>query len=345
MRAFGVPQGLIPGSGLDGPDLATDLRGFRPDVIVAYVVDSPAAWKGARAAGRLGVPLILVEEGFPNRGRTFGRFLRHLGERLWGSLVERRASSILALDPVARRQLLERGFEAERIHVIPPGLDLSRYRPGLTSHLPAAHGIRGRILLVCAHLRAEVGLDRIVRAFADTVGSGGAWSLVFSGEGPAGASLRAQASRRGVGAQVHWLHSVRRDELAGLFGAATLLLAPSDPLDVPGWRLRRALACGLPVVAERFEGVETIVEPDGCGLVVGDPPTEGGGEGSADADAWAAALRRATSGPERRRRWSRRARELAEASYAWPRVAERFEALLFAALEEEEGSLLVEPAS
>lgn len=321
VRGFGAPAGAIPGG---GGDLAADLEGFRPDVILAYVLDSPAAFKGARAAGRLGAPLVVLEEGFPARGHAFGRVLRALGRRLWGGLVRRRAARLLALDPVAQGQLLERGFQPSRVALQPPGVDLARYRPGLTSHLPADHGVRGRILLVHADLREGIGLDRILRGFAETVGRAGTWSLVFCGEGPAGPALRARAHQVGAGAQVHWLPPAPRGALPGLYGAATLLLAPDDPADPGGWRARRALACGLPLLAQRSVGLSAIVEHDGCGLLVD-------GE---DVDGWAEALRQATVAPERRRRWRERARELAESRYDWPTVAGRVEQLLFEALEE-----------
>lgn len=323
VQAFGAPPGAIPSSSEIGIETTVGLDEFAPDVVVAYAAESPAAWKGARAAGRLGAPLVILEEGFPARGRKVGRLLRGLGERLWGTLVRRRADRIVALDALAELQLAGRGFDPERIVAIPPGVDLTRYRPGLTSHLPTRHGVRGRILLVCSSFREDSGIDRVVRAFAHTVGRGDGWSLVLTGEGPARPELRALADRTGVGARVHWVPPARRDLLPGLLAASTLLLAPEDPEDVGGWRVRRALAAGLPVVAEATPVYARIVESDGCGLLVEVASTE----------AWTEALRLATGAPERRRRWARRARELAEESYDWARVAARVEAVLLEALE------------
>jgi glycosyltransferase involved in cell wall biosynthesis len=294
------------------------LVGFRPDVIVAYDADSPAAFKGARAAGRLGVPLVVVEEGFPDRGRPLGRLLRAIGARLWGGYVRRRVARALALDRAARTQLLDRGFEPERVEQIPAGVDLTRYRPGLTSPLPGIHGVRGRILLHVADALSEEGAGPLLRAYSATVARSAGWALVLAGGGPGRPGLRALADRLGIGAQVHWLPSLRREELPGLLGSSTLLLATGDPNDVTGWRVRRALACGLPVIASRDSRHGAIIEQDGCGLLV---------EGD-DAEAWTEALRLATVSPQRRRRWSRRARELAVESYAWPRVAERIEFVL-----------------
>ena len=102
------------------------------------------------------------------------------------------------------------------------------------------------------------------------------------------------------------------------------MLAPDDPADVAGWRVRRALACGLPVLAKRSLGLTALVEHDGCGLLVD-------GDGVAG---WAEALRQATVAPQRRRRWRERARVLAESRYEWASVADRVEQVLFDALEE-----------
>lgn len=330
VRGFGAPPGTIPRSRSlptaddAGADGGPGLLGFRPDVIVAYDALSPAAWNGARRAGRLRVPLVLVEEGFPEEGRRIERALRWTGERLWGPYVRRRAAAVVGLDQVAADQAIAEGFPPERVSTLPAGVDLTRYRPGLTSHIPSRHGIRGRILLHVGHLSVDCGLDVVIRAFASTVGRRGDWSLVLAGDGPAGRRLRALTYRYGVGAQVHWIGPARREELPGLLGAATLLIAPSLDHDVTGWRLRRALAAGLPVLAGRGPRAEAMIEHDGCGLVVakGDPA------------AWTEALRIAVGSPSRRQRWRDRARRIAEERYAWPRVAARFEELLLDACTE-----------
>lgn len=328
VRGFGAPAGAIPHGGED-TDLRTTLTDFRPDVVLAYVVDSPAAWKGARVAQGVGAELILVEEGYSHRAGQLGRLLRVVGRRLWGAVVRRRTSRVLALDPVAATQLAERGFDADRIYTIPPGVDLTRYRPGLTSHLPSAHGVQGRMILVYAEQTPDVGLDRIVRAFADTVGRSGSWSLVLAGEGTAGPSLRALAVSRGVGASVHWLPKASRDVLPGLLGAATLVLAPRDPSDVGGWRLRRALACGAPVLAAPSPTHCDWIEHDGNGLLLEDDSTE----------AWTGALRQATGAPDRRQRWGQRARQVAEQRLDWALLAAEVEAVLLGALAEREAEL------
>ncbi|HIF40828.1 MAG TPA: glycosyltransferase [Planctomycetes bacterium] len=326
VRGFGATPGAIPRSG----ELGTSGQGepvvsidrFVPDVLVAYDALSPAAARAARCASKLNVPLFLVEEALPDRGRRLKRVVRWLGERLWGSYVRRRASRVIALDAAARAQAEEEGFDPERIHVLPGGVDLGHYRPNLTSPLPTQHGIRGRILLHLGRIDHDRGLEVLVEAFAHTVGRREGWTLVLAGTGPAAHHLRAQASRLGIGARLCWLRTPREEELPGLLAASTLLVCPSLAEDVSGWRVRRALACGLPVLAGRGSRSEEFVEHDGCGLLIDEQ----------DVAAWEEALTIATGSPERRRRWGLAARERAEERYAWPTIAKYFEALMLGEL-------------
>ncbi|MDP6739396.1 MAG: glycosyltransferase [Planctomycetota bacterium] len=326
VRGFGARPGSIPRSGevgvSGGEEPVVSIDRFVPDVLVAYDALSPAAARAARCASKLNVPLFLVEEALPDRGRRLERAVRWLGERLWGAYVRRRASQVIALDAAARIQAEEEGFDPKRIHILPGGVDLGHYRPNLTSPLPTQHGIRGRILLYLGRLDHGRGLEVLVEAFAHTVGRRDGWTLVMAGTGPAAYHLRAQASRLGVGARLCWLRTPREEELPGLLAASTLLVSPSLAEDVSGWRVRRALACGLPVLAGRGSRSEEFVEHDGCGLLI-DKQEE---------TAWEEALTIATGSPERRRRWGVAARERAEERYAWPTIVKDFETLMLGEL-------------
>ncbi|MEM7309243.1 MAG: glycosyltransferase family 4 protein [Planctomycetota bacterium] len=321
VRGFGAPPGKIPRAGAD-PDEEENARGglvrYSPDVIVAYDALSPAAMLGARAARRLGAPLVLVEADPPDGGRSWQRFLWRVGEVFWGRYVRRTAHSVVALDPVARERAVGEGFEPERITILPQGVDLHLFRPGLTSHLVSKHRIRGRILLYVGRLLPERGLETLIAAFARTVGQRDDWSLVIAGDGPERLALRAMCDRLGVGARVHWLGRPRREELPGLLGSATLFATPALSDVVLGRNVSRALAAGLPVLASDLPRLRFYVEPGETGLLA--PP--------GDVGAWAEMIRRAAGSPVARGRWGQNAREAAERDLAWARVGEAFETLL-----------------
>jgi glycosyltransferase involved in cell wall biosynthesis len=324
VRGFGAPADAIPHSNAElvegeaGAIAVPGVLSFRPDCVLAYDALSPAAFRGARVTRRLGVPLVLIESGYGSEGRLYERLLRADGERLWGAYVRRAAARVVALDPVARERALREGFDAERVEVLPAGVDLATFRPGLLSGMIAQHHIRGRVLLHVGPLAEKRGLETLIEAFARTVGQRADWTLVLAGDGPAQRRLRATVDRLGIGARVAWLPRPRREELPGLMGASTLFALPALDGRAHGTFLPRALACGLPVLASNLPRLASYLQHDGSGLLVA----------PGDLAAWVAALDRATGSPEARARWSRRARELAETRFAWPRIAQEFEHLL-----------------
>ncbi len=326
VRGFGAPPGTIPRSGGAG-GIATEgedghgLLGFEPDAIIAYDALSPAAWLGARTARRVSAPLLLVEVGAKSDEHWRGRMLHRIGESLWGAYVRRTASSVVALDPIAYERAVRRGFDKRSVTVLPAGVDLNLYRPGLSSGIILRHHIRGRILLYAGYIDHNRGLDVLIAAFANTVGQRADWSLVIAGEGPAQPALRARIDRLGIGSRVHWVGRPRDEELPGLMSASTLLAVPALDDSVRGRQIPRAMACGLPVIAADQKSLRHFVEHDGWGLLA--PP--------GDLTAWTEMLRRASMSPEARKRWGARARDTALEKLGWPTVARTFESLLLRA--------------
>ena len=84
-------------------------------------------------ARKLGAALVLVEPALPGGGRWHERTLRRIGEVLWGRYVRGTAGAVVAADSVSRDHSLKEGFDAERIHIVPYGVDTGLFRPGLTS--------------------------------------------------------------------------------------------------------------------------------------------------------------------------------------------------------------------
>jgi glycosyltransferase involved in cell wall biosynthesis len=322
VRGFGAPAGQIPRSGTaDDPEVDESERQgllrFRPDVVLAYDALSPAAALGARAARRLGAALVLVEADAPGGGSTWQRFLWRVGEVLFRTYVRRAAHAVVALDPVSRDRALREGFDPERISILPLGIDLSAFRPGLTSHVVAQHRIRGRVILYVGPFEAVRGIDTLLAAFAQTVGQRDDWSLVLAGDGPERPRLRAMSDRLGVAARVHWLGRPRREELPGLFGASTLVAIPALEDVVLGRNAARAMASGVPVLASDLRRLRFFVQPEETGLLVA----------PGDTGAWADAIRTASGSPVARARWGRNARATAEARFSWPGIAASFEGL------------------
>jgi phosphatidylinositol alpha-1,6-mannosyltransferase len=341
-RVFGVPSGWGPGQGVEAdPDrVVRRLDAYQPDAVVAYDALSPAAWLGSRLSRRRRVPLVLVEAGSFAQGSWMERAAWRLGEVLWGTFVRRAADALVALDPVARDVALREGFRAESVQVLPHGVDVERFRPGLPSPLVARHRIRGRILLHPGPLDARSGAELLIQAFARTLGRRDDWSLVLASEGEVPQRLRACADRLGIGARVHTLQA-GEDEVPGLLSTSTLVALPYGD-DAPlGGIAARALACARPLLTSDLPRLAHVVQPAGVGLLASP---------AGDMQAWVETLRQAVSDPEARKRWGANARALALRELDWQRIASALERVIHGAAErasdgtDPTGSLPVERA-
>jgi glycosyltransferase involved in cell wall biosynthesis len=323
VRVFGsgAPKTVMPSESSETPSESLVPRRFAPHAVVAYDALSPAAMLGARTARALSIPLLLVEAGARAERGRISRIYHGATEMLWGRYVRNTASALVALDPIARKRALVGGFPEERVFTLPSGVDSAEYKPGVLSPLLQRHRVRGRILLYVGRIEKNRGIEVLAQAFARTVGQRDDWSLVLVGEGSARAELRAAIDRQGIGAFVHWLGRIRSEELPGLVSSCTLMAVPALDDSVRGRNVARAMACGRPVIVSDLPNLRSLVEHEVSGLVV--PP--------GDVDAWTEALRRASMSPDARRRWGRRAQEVAEKKLSWTVVARAFESMILRA--------------
>jgi len=206
-------------------------------------------------------------------------------------------------DGIARRH----GVAAERLAVIPYGVDLARFHPGRQGEAAALRAELGAgaapvWLLVGSGWRRK-GLDVALRALAR--GRARDAALWVAGA-DAVAPWRALATSLGVADRVRFLG--RRDDVERLYAAADALLLPTR-YDAFGAVCLEAAASGIPVVTSGAAGAaETLGEG---GLVVAD---------AEDAAGFAAALD-ALGDPGARRARGEAARKAAEAHSIPARVA------------------------
>ena len=314
VRGFGAPPGAIPRS---GRSLMPGIGGFMPDVIMAYDGLSPAGSHSAAMARRLSVPLFMFEQGFPVVGHPVERVLRFVGENLWGRRLRKTVEHVVALDDLALRQAQGFGIERDQISLIPGGVNQSKFRRGMHSHLLKRHGVEGRVVLAAGRFQTGRGLEKLVRAYASTLGASEDWTLVLAGEGPEMSNLRALANIKGIGARMILVERPRPEELPALVSAATLMVDPDGSGRGPRLTTLGGLASGTPLLGVPGSLQASLVER-GVGMLA-----EDGSEA-----ALAHILRVAASDPGRRARWSAMAQSLTVEELAWDSVATRVEQLL-----------------
>ncbi|MEX0869261.1 MAG: glycosyltransferase [Nitriliruptoraceae bacterium] len=191
-------------------------------------------------------------------------------------IAERRiaedASRLLVLT-CGEARLLHRtyGISGENLTVVPPGVDLARFAPGS----PRTVGAK---LLFVGRLQALKGPDVAIRTLAEVRKVRGDAHLEIiggaSGDGTLGIAhddLRALAAELGV-ADATTIHpALPQDALAVRYRDADVVLVPSRS-ETFGLVALEAQASGVPVVAARVAGLESVVA--GGALVDGHEPAD-----------------------------------------------------------------------
>jgi glycosyltransferase involved in cell wall biosynthesis len=197
-----------------------------------------------RVAARLArVPVVATEHSLGDRmieGRRTSVGVRtlYLGTERLG------AATIAVSEPVARR-LRGWGIPADRITVIPNGIEPAefRYDPAVRAAARRRLGIAPDAVVVGGVGRLEPGkrFDRLIVAVRDTPGV----TLLLVGEGSARTELGRVAERRGVADRVVFAGAVGHTR--EMLCAMDVFASPSDQ-ETFGLAVLEALACGLPTL-------------------------------------------------------------------------------------------------
>jgi D-inositol-3-phosphate glycosyltransferase len=247
-----------------------------------------SGWVGARLAEVWRVPHVTT---FHTLGRIKNRANQGAGGpsgRWVGQLeserrieierrVIRRADAIVGSTEHERNALVEHyGARRESVVVIPPGADLSTFRPLDRTAARRELGLEGEALLFVGRIDPVKGLDTLLEAL-ELLGHRDRLRLLVVGGSPPGAparqidaderALRELARQLGVDDRVDWLGPVEQERLPLYYSAADVVVVPSR-YESFGLVALEALACGAAVVASRVGGLPTIVRDGENGLLV-----------------------------------------------------------------------------
>mgnify|MGYP006288865903 CR=1 FL=1 len=222
--------------------------------------------------------------------------------RAWTLLAERAADADAFL-PVSRyyADVMQRrlGLAADRVHVVPLGVEMDDFTPAEAPPDPPTVGYLGQ------QNRAS-GLDLLVEAYLAIRSRGrvpGVRLTIAGGrtraDEPFLAALRDRIADAGADRDVAWRpipdREAKRDLLAGL----SVLSVPMRQGPAFGLYVLEAAAAGVPVVEPRAGALEELVEATGDGVLV--PPE--------DPDALAEAIEALLLDPDRARALGRAGRE------------------------------------
>ncbi len=157
---------------------------------------------------------------------------------------------------------------AEKCHVVPFGVDASKYDWPEPRDNDAAERDRGRLVLACGQLVPYKGFDVLVRAAV-----GHRFEVWIIGEGPERARLERMIHSLGVADRVRLLGSAPKAKLASLMCTADVFVLPSlTNAETFGIAQLEAMAAGRPIINTWLDtavprvarhGIEAITVPPG----------------------------------------------------------------------------------
>lgn len=187
----------------------------------------------------------------------------------------RHADRVIANSEFTRDELLKMGVDDNRIHLIYPGVDVGRFRPGLEyEDLRQSVGVMGgvKLILSVGRLSRRKGFDQVIQALPALIHAGLDIQYVLIGIGEDWDYLLGLAREHSVSERVHLLGHVSTDDLPRWYNACDVFIMPNREIngDTEGFGMVfiEAAACGKPAIAGQAGGTGAAVEDGVTGFRV-----------------------------------------------------------------------------
>jgi colanic acid/amylovoran biosynthesis glycosyltransferase len=216
----------------------------------------------------LGLPMIVHFHGFDAHS---GSILERYGAR-YGEMFEQ-AAAIVVVSRTMQDALLALGAPAEKMHHVPYGVDLNRFRAGVPEHAPATFLAVGRFVEKKAPLLTLAAFASVWRRYPDA-------RLRMIGSGKLLEACRDLACGLGIGEAVEFVGTQPNDVVAAEmmrvrgFVQHSLVAADGNSEGMPV-AILEAGASGLPVVSTRHAGIPEVVDDGTTGFLVDERDVEG----------------------------------------------------------------------
>lgn len=250
--------------------------------------------------------------------------------------VFRALDRVLPISTATARECRARGAPAEKVHVIPCGVDTEAFAPPpdraaarrelLRAIGASPESVPDDALLLCSVGRHQERkgfqwfTDRVMPRLPPDV------LYLVTGEGPTTPAIRAAVERHGLDGRVRLLGKVPEETLRTLYRGADLFVMPNVPVpgDIEGFGvvMLEAGLCGLPVLAADLEGIRDVVRDGENGRLLP----------SGDADAFAGAVLRYREDRAALSAAAGRASRFTAEHFSWEAVAERYVEIFRAAV-------------
>jgi PEP-CTERM/exosortase A-associated glycosyltransferase len=208
-------------------------RTWRPDVIHAH---SPAlcGMAALRASRQLGVPLVYEirafwEDAAVGNGTGSASSWRYWLTRQLENRVVAGAHAVVTICQGLKDDLIARGVAAQRITIMPNGVDLGLFGTPLARDpaLAARLGLgQGPVIGFLGSFYPYEGLDDLIAAMPAIVARHRDARLLLVGGGPAEAALRAAAQASGAADAIHFVGRVPHHEVERYYALVDVVCYP-----------------------------------------------------------------------------------------------------------------------
>lgn len=250
----------------------------RPQLLQAH---SPclAGLAGIRVARRLGLPLVYEmraswEDAAVSAGQTTEGSLRYRLSRALETHVLRAADAVTTICEGLRTDIIARGIPAEKVTVIPNGVQAERFHvpDGSGQAIRAAHARPDQVLIgFIGSFFSWEGLDVLIRAVDLLRQSRTDFKVLLIGDGPEAAQLRALTGQLGLHEYIDFGGRIPAAEVPVHYAAMDMLVYPRPPSPltekVTPLKPIEAMAAGRIVLASDVAGHREIVREGDNGLL------------------------------------------------------------------------------
>jgi PEP-CTERM/exosortase A-associated glycosyltransferase len=251
----------------------------RPDVIHAHS-SILCGIPGYLAARQLGLPCVYEirafwEDAMVTAGTTREGSLKYRAVAAAESALAKRVDALVCICNGLRDQMQRRGVGADRVHVVPNGVDTDHLTPmEPDGEARVRHGLAGKkVVAYIGTFFPFEGVASLVRTLAGLIGSGGRDDVrgLLVGEGATSAECRRLAAAAGMGDKILHLGRVPHREVKALYSIADVLVYPRlrhrlTELVTPLKPLE-AMAMGKAVIGSDVGGLLELIEDGVTGLV------------------------------------------------------------------------------
>ncbi|MCA9257332.1 MAG: glycosyltransferase family 4 protein [Phycisphaerales bacterium] len=301
------------------------VESLQPDLIFATSTPLTVGDPARKAARRLGVPFVFeVRDLWPELPIAMG-IIRNPAMKWYLRRMERRiyhaASHCIALSPGMKEGIVEAGYPADKVSIIPNAADLELFKPDRSLPRDAWIGDADKCRFVFSGAHGEAnGLDSLIDTAVELKRRGESGiQFVCVGYGKLKPRLIERSRLEGVGDMFVWADPVPKRELARLLPTfdVGLMLLKNIPAFYRGTSPNKFfdyIASGMPVLNNYPGWLAGMIEENGFGKVT--PPE--------DASAFADACVWFRDHPEEREAMRGRARAFAEREHSRDRRAGQF---------------------